>query len=150
MERRAEEVFAHLLDIGDGSMLEGVYSGIENGYFQGEIADAAYRFERQVNNGQRIVVGVNAFTDGNDGAGATLYISEETEEIQLKRLAAVKQRRDDRAVHDALQHVKAVAADPTANTMPALIVAVQALATEGEIVQALEDVFGSYTEKATV
>ena len=150
MERRAEEVFAHLLEIGDGSMLEGVYAGIENGYFQGEIADAAYRFERQVNNGQRIVVGVNAFTDGDAGAGATLYISEETEGIQLKRLAAVKQRRDDRAVHDALQHVKAVAADPTANTMPALIDAVRALATEGEIVQALEDVFGSYTEKATV
>ena len=68
MERRAEEVFAHLLDIGDGSMLEGVYAGIENGYFQGEIADAAYRFERQVNAGQRIVVGVNAFTEGDDGA----------------------------------------------------------------------------------
>jgi methylmalonyl-CoA mutase N-terminal domain/subunit len=150
MERRAEEVFAHLLDIGSGSMLEGVYAGIENGYFQGEIADAAYRFERQVNAGRRIVVGVNAFTDGDDGGGTTLYIPEETEEFQLKRLAAVKQRRDAQAVRDALARVKAVAADPIANTMPALIDAVHALATEGEIVRALEDVFGSYTEKATV
>jgi methylmalonyl-CoA mutase N-terminal domain/subunit len=150
MERRAEEVFAHLLDIGDGSMLEGVYAGIENGYFQGEIADAAYRFERQVNAGTRIVVGVNAFTEGDDGGSPTLYISEETEDIQLKRLAAVKQRRDGRAVHDALERVKSVAADPSANTMPALIQAVQTLATEGEIVRALEDVFGSYVEKATV
>ena len=150
MERRAEEVFAHLLELGDGSMLEGVYAGIENGYFQGEIADAAYRFERQINTGRRIVVGVNAFTEGDDGGGVTLYIPAETEEIQLKRLAAVKHRRDGQAVHDALQHVKAVAADPTANTMPALIDAVQALATEGEIVAALEEVFGSYTEKATV
>jgi methylmalonyl-CoA mutase N-terminal domain/subunit len=149
MERRAEEVFAHLLDIGSGSMLEGVYAGIENGYFQGEIADAAYRFERQVNAGRRIVVGVNAFTDGDDGGGTTLYIPEATEEFQLKRLAAVKQRRDAPAVRDALARVKAVAADPSANTMPALIDAVAALATEGEIVRALEDVFGSYTEKAT-
>jgi methylmalonyl-CoA mutase N-terminal domain/subunit len=79
-----------------------------------------------------------------------LYISEETEDIQLKRLAAVKQRRDGHAVHEALERVKAVAADPAANTMPALIQAVQTLATEGEIVRALEDVFGSYVEKATV
>jgi methylmalonyl-CoA mutase N-terminal domain/subunit len=131
-------------------MLEGVYAGIENGYFQGEIADAAYRFERQVNAGRRIVVGVNAFTDGDGGGGDTLYIPAETEDLQLKRLASVKQSRDNRAVHDALAHVKTVAADPTANTMPALIDAVKAYATEGEIVAALEDVFGSYTEKATV
>ena len=150
MERRAEEVFAHLLEIGSGSVLEGVYAGIDNGYFQGEIADAAYRFERQVNAGRRIVVGVNAFTDGDGGAGETLYIDEATEALQLKRLAAVKQRRDDGAVRDALEHVKAIASDPTANTMPALIDAVNALATEGEIVHALEEVFGSYTEKATV
>jgi methylmalonyl-CoA mutase N-terminal domain/subunit len=150
MERRAEEVFAHLLELGDGSMLEGVYAGIDNGYFQGEIADAAYRFERQINNGRRIVVGVNAFTDGDDRGGDTLYIAAEVEDLQLERLAAVKQRRDSQAVHDALQHVKTVATDPTANTMPALIAAVQALATEGEIVAALEEVFGSYTEKATV
>ena len=150
MERRAEEVFAHLLDIGNGSMLEGVYAGIENGYFQGEIADAAYRFERQVNAGRRIVVGVNAFTEGDDGGGVTLYIPAETEEIQLKRLAAVKQRRDDRAVHDALEQVKVIAADPTTNTMPVLIDAVRALATEGEVVRALGEVFGTYVEKATV
>ncbi len=66
MERRAEEVFAHLIDLGQGSMLEGVYAGIESGYFMGEIADSAYRFEREVNAGRRIVVGVNAFTEGND------------------------------------------------------------------------------------
>jgi methylmalonyl-CoA mutase, N-terminal domain len=150
MERRAEEVFAHLLEIGSGSMLEGVYAGIDNGYFQGEIADAAYRFERQVNAGHRIVVGVNAFTDGDGGGGDTLYIDEATEALQLKRLAAIKQRRNDGAVHEALEHVKAVASDPTANTMPALIDAVNAMATEGEIVHALEEVFGSYTEKATV
>jgi methylmalonyl-CoA mutase N-terminal domain/subunit len=67
MERQAEAVFAHLEDLGGGSILEGVYAGIENGYFVGEIADAAYRFEREVNAGRRVIVGVNDFTDGDDG-----------------------------------------------------------------------------------
>ena len=66
MERQAEEVFAHLDRLGDGSILEGVYAGIDDGYFVSEIAEASYRFEREVNAGDRIIVGVNAFTDGND------------------------------------------------------------------------------------
>jgi methylmalonyl-CoA mutase N-terminal domain/subunit len=150
MERRAEATFAHLLEIGDGSILEGVYQGIEDGWFQQQIADAAYRFEQAVNAGRRIVVGVNAFTDGDDGPPATLYVGPETEELQLKRLAEVKQSRDDDAVRAALDAVRAAAADPTANTMPVLIDAVRALATEGEIVRALEDVFGTYVERAVV
>ena len=64
MERQAEEIFAHLLDLGDGSMLEGVYAGIDEGWFVGEIADAAYRYQREVSAGRRIVVGVNEFTEG--------------------------------------------------------------------------------------
>ena len=59
MERQAEAIFAHLDELGCGSILEGVYAGIDNGYFVGEIADSAYRFEREVNAGRRIVVGVN-------------------------------------------------------------------------------------------
>ena len=65
MERQAEAIFAHLDDLGNGSILEGTFNGIENGYFVGEIADAAYRFEREVNSGRRIIVGVNDFTDGD-------------------------------------------------------------------------------------
>ena len=74
MERQAEAIFDHLLDIGDGSILEGVYAGIDNGYFVGEIADSAYRFEREVNNGNRIIVGVNEFTDGDEGQQNILRI----------------------------------------------------------------------------
>jgi methylmalonyl-CoA mutase, N-terminal domain len=150
LERQAEAMFAHLLELGDGSILEGVYQGIEDGWFQQRIADAAYRYEQEVNAGRRIVVGVNAFTDGGDGPPSTLYVGPETEEIQLKRLADVKQARDDDAVRRALDEVRAVAADPTANTMPALIDAVRVLATEGEIVAALEDVFGTYVERPVV
>src|SRR5438093_4520623 len=65
MERRAEAVFAHLDELGGGSILEGVYAGIENGWFQGEIADAAYQLEKKVNTGQRVIVGVNRFTESD-------------------------------------------------------------------------------------
>ena len=98
IERQAEEVFARLLDVGDGSMLEGVYAGIEDGWFVGEIADAAYRFESGIASGARAVVGVNVGTDGDEGAQQTLYIGPEVEELQLKRLAIVKDRRSSEAV----------------------------------------------------
>ena len=137
-------------ELGDGSMLEGAYAGIDNGYFQGEIADAAYRFEREVNAGRRIVVGVNDFTEGDDSDNETLYIEAEVEEYQLKRLGDVKQKRNAEAVSAALANLVAVASTPDQNTMPAFIDAVKAYATEGEIVDALEGVYGIYTEKAIV
>jgi methylmalonyl-CoA mutase N-terminal domain/subunit len=150
MERRAEEVFAHLDDLGDGSILEGVYLGIDNGFFVGEIADAAYRFERQVNRGQRIVVGVNAHNDGDDHRSGLLRIDQDTEDLQLKRLAEVKQDRSDEAVDTALEQLVADASDPEVNLMPAIIDAVVARATEGEVVHALEGVFGTYVEEPVV
>ncbi len=146
MERQAEEIFAYLEELGDGSMLEGVYRGIEAGWFQGEIADSAYRFEREVNAGRRIVVGVNAFTEGDRGEGNILRIDDAVEELQLKRLAEVKQARDDDAVRAVLDALVAAAREPDVNTMPAMIEAVKAHATEGEIVAALEGVFGTYVE----
>ncbi len=152
MERRAESVFAHLDDLGDGSILEGVYAGIEDGYFVNEIADAAYDFERRVNAGRRIVVGVNDYTEGNDEEGTPplLRIDHAVEEQQLKRLAMVKQARSDDHVRDALAAVTAEAADPGANLMPSIIEAVRVHATEEEIVSALEVEFGRYTESARV
>jgi methylmalonyl-CoA mutase N-terminal domain/subunit len=151
MERRAEEVFAHLDDLGAGSILEGVYAGIDNGYFVGEIADAAYRFEREVNAGDRVIVGVNAFTDGNEDSEKNLLrIDAGTEDLQRKRLAAVKQDRDDTVVTAALDRIRTDAADPTVNLMPAFIDAVRAYATEGEIVDALRSVFGTYTEPPVI
>ncbi len=150
MERQAEAIFAHIDDLGDGSMLEGAYAGVENGYYVGEIADAAYRFEREVNAGRRIVVGVNDFTDGDDSDNDTLYIGPEVEEYQLKRLGGVKQERDGEAVKKSLDDLVAVASTPDQNTMPAFIDAVKAYATEGEIVDALEGVYGTYVEKAVI
>jgi methylmalonyl-CoA mutase N-terminal domain/subunit len=151
LERRAEEVFAHLEDLGGGSILEGVHAGIESGWFAGEIADSAYRYEREVNAGQRIVVGVNAFTDGDDPESRRLLrIGQDTEDLQRKRLATVKQDRDGAVVDVALARVAADAAEPTTNLMPALLGAVRARATLGEVVDALEGVFGTWLETAVV
>ncbi len=150
MERQAEAIFAHLDDIGNGSILEGVYNGIENGYFVGEIAEAAYRFEREVNAGRRIVVGVNEFTDGDDERQELLRIDAQVEEYQLKRLEDVKQKRDSDAVGRALAAVTATAADPEANLMPPILDAVKAYATLEEVVMAMEKEFGIYVEKAIV
>ena len=151
MERQATEVFDHLEQLGDGSLLEGVYAGIDDGWFVGEIADASYRHEREVNAGERIVVGVNEFTEGDDpSARRLLRIGQETEELQRKRLATVRQDRDDGAVASTLARVVADAADSTTNLMPALLEAVRARATVGEVVDALEGVFGTYVERAVV
>ncbi len=151
MERRAEEVFAHLADLGEGSLLEGVYAGIDSGWFAGEIADSAYRYEREVNAGERIVVGVNAFTEGDDPSTRRLLrIGQETEDLQRKRLATVKQDRDDAAVAATLVRVAADAAEPTTNLIPALLDAVRARATVGEVVYTLEAEFGTYVERAVV
>ena len=151
MERQAEAIFAHLDDLGNGSILEGTFNGIENGYFVGEIADAAYRFEREVNSGRRIIVGVNDFTDGDNPEDRNLLrIGAETEEYQLKRLNDVKTKRNQDHVNSALSEITAVASDPTRNLMPAIIAAVKTYATEEEIAHAMEVVFGTYVEKAIV
>ena len=151
MERQAEAVFAHLDELGDGSILEGVYAGIENGYFVGEIADAAYRFEREVNADQRIIVGVNDFLEGNeDDETNLLRIDSTTEELQRKRLEAVKQARDTAAVETSLAAIRTAAEDPTVNLMPPIIDAVKTYATEEEISNAMRDVFGTYVEQAIV
>jgi len=147
MERQAEDLFAHLDELGDGSMLEGAIRGIEENWFQGRIADSAYELERQLNAGRRIVVGVNAFTDGNDEEQIDLLrIGTEDEDRQRKRLDHVRQGRDSDAVAAALERVRTEAADPEINLMPALIDAVTVHATLGEIMATMESEFGRHVE----
>ncbi|MBI2709317.1 MAG: methylmalonyl-CoA mutase [Actinobacteria bacterium] len=147
VERQAEEIFAALDAKGAGSILEGVYASLDDGWFQSAIADSAYELERRVNDGRRVVVGVNRFTEGSDDdALDILRIAAEQEQAQIKRLQAVKADRDGAAVHDALGRLRREAADPEVNLMPALIDAVRTYATEGEIMDALADVFGRHVE----
>ena len=148
IEREATEIFEHLETLGNGSMLEGVYAGIDDGYFQGTIASAAYDLERARNSGRDVIVGVNAFFEGNEEAPPPmLQIGLDIEERQVKRLAEVRAHRSPDAVEFALARVRADAAVPDVNLMPALIEAVQSYATLGEIVDALAGVFGRYVER---
>jgi len=147
MERRAEELFAEIEAMGDGSMLAGAIRGVEEGWYQSAIADSAYELERKLNAGRHVVVGVNAFFEGNEEAPPpTLRIGPEVEEEQRRRLEKVKHERDAAAVERTLARVRADAAVDETNLMPAFLDAVRAYATLGEIVGALADVFGRWVE----
>ena len=151
MERQAEAVFAHLDGIGDGSMLDGVVAGIEANWFQGEIADAAYRFQRGVSDGRRVVVGVNGFTGGNeDTLLPTLQIGPEVEAAQRKRLAEVRRHRSQAAVDAGLARLATDAGVADRNLLPAIFEAVRAQATVGEMVGSLAGVFGRWAEHPVI
>ncbi|MBM3729417.1 MAG: methylmalonyl-CoA mutase [Actinobacteria bacterium] len=151
MERRAEEIFAHLDELGGGSILEGCIRGIEENWFQGRIADSAYELERAFNQGRRTIVGVNKFTEGNEEDNIEiLQITNEDEARQLKRLDLVKGRRSQAAVEAVLAKLAEEAADPEINLMPTLIEAVGRYATLGEIMNTLADVFGRHVEVPTI
>jgi len=150
LERQADVIFARLDEWGRGSMLEGVLAGIESNWFQAEIADAAYSFQRDLATGRKVQVGVNRFVESGDEAVNLLAIGPDVEQAQCKRLAEVRRHRSPGTVDAALARVRQVATDPTANVMPAIIEAVQAYATIGEIMGALADVFGRYVERAAL
>jgi len=147
MEREAEIIFALIGKMGEGSMLEGCIRGIEENWFQGRIADSAYELERSFNSGERIIVGVSDFLEGNDDNElATLRITNEDERKQRSRLEQVRLDRDANQVRAALRRLSHEASDPTLNLMPALIDAAKSYATVGEMMSALADVFGRYVE----
>jgi len=151
MERRAEEIFAYLDELGGGSILEGCIRGIEENWFQGRIADSAYELERAFNQGRRTIVGVNKFTEGNEDDNLEiLQITNEDEARQLKRLDVVKGKRDQAAVDAVLAKLAKEAADPEINLMPTLIEAVGRYATLGEIMNTMADVFGRHVEVPTI
>src|SRR5664279_2219616 len=142
---------AHLDELGDGSILDGVIAGIETNWFQGEIADAAYRFQRKVSADRMVIVGVNGFTGGNeDSELPTLHIGPEVEEAQRKRLAEVKRHRSGAAVEAALVRLVDDAGHSDSNLMPAIFEAVRAYATAGEMVNALAGAFGRWEEHAVI
>jgi methylmalonyl-CoA mutase N-terminal domain/subunit len=151
MERQAEELFAHIDQLGGGSMLEGCIAGIEENWFQGRIADSAYELERALNEGRRMVVGVTRFTEGNEEDQLPLLqITNEDEARQLKRLDEVRATRNQSAVDEALARLRAEAADPEVNLMPTLIEAVSVYATLGEVMGAMGTVFGRHVEVPTI
>ena len=150
IEREAEQIFSRIDEKGSGSMLDGVVNGIEEGWFQAEIADSAFAFQRKVSTEQFVLVGVSRYTDGDDAQPPILYIDPAVEADQLDRLRSLRRERDADAVRAAVDRLTREAADPTVNLMPALIDAGRARVTVGEVTGALEGVFGTWTEKAGV
>ncbi|MDQ6856404.1 MAG: methylmalonyl-CoA mutase family protein [Candidatus Dormibacteraeota bacterium] len=140
MEQAVEEYFQAIEERG------GIVEAIADGFPQREIADAAFRYQSQLDSGERIIVGVNAFTELVAGDSPdVLVIDVDVEREQADRLAQLRANRDGTSVATRLDALKEVAAG-TENTMPAIIDAVRARATEGEIVAALREVFGVYHE----
>jgi methylmalonyl-CoA mutase N-terminal domain/subunit len=140
MEQAAEDYFSALDEHG------GIVNAIADGYPQREIAEAAFRYQSQLDSGERIIVGVNAFGETADGQTPdVLVIDIDVEREQAERLKNLRESRDNTSVATRLDALKEVAAGSD-NTMPAIIDAVRARATEGEIVAALREVFGVYRE----
>jgi methylmalonyl-CoA mutase N-terminal domain/subunit len=141
LERQAYEYFAKLDELG------GMVEAVKQGFPQREIADAAFRFQEEVERGARRIVGVNGYTEGNDRDDTQLLrIDPGLERKQIGRLESSRARRDGARAQAALADLKAQAAREDANLMPPLIAAARARCSEGEIVEALQEVFGTYTE----
>ncbi len=126
----------------------GMIPAIEQGYPQSEIANSSYQFQRAVETGERIIVGVNAF-ESEDQPIELLQIDRSAEEHQRKKLRALRERRSTNEVQRALDALRR-AAEGTQNTMPLILDAVRAYATLGEICDALRSVFGTYQETSHI
>jgi methylmalonyl-CoA mutase N-terminal domain/subunit len=127
----------------------GMVAAVEQGYPQREIAEAAFRFQHQLESGERVIVGVNAFEQDVDPTPPNLLrIDAQVEVDQVAALRRLREQRDGVSVANRLQALGEVAAG-TGNTMPAIIDCVRARCTEGEIIATLEEVFGTYREVPT-
>jgi methylmalonyl-CoA mutase, N-terminal domain len=145
MERQAEAYFDQIAEYG------GVIEAIEAGFFQREIAEASYRYQRSIETRDRIIVGVNAFAhDESDETFDLLKITEETELAQASAVQSVRGNREAAAVDRTLERLQAACRDSKDNLMPHIIDCVNAYCTEGEIVESMAAVYGRYIERAVV
>ena len=139
MERAAYEYFARIDELG------GMVEAIKQSFPQREIADASFRYQEEVRDRKRIVVGVNDYRLDDEDETPILRIDPALERKQVGRLEATRSRRDSAAVERALADLKR-AADGDSNLMPFFVEAARARASEGEMIAALQEVFGTYTE----
>jgi methylmalonyl-CoA mutase N-terminal domain/subunit len=140
MERRAYDYFKTIDELG------GMVAAVKRNYPQREIADAAFTLQQEIDSAERIVVGVNRYVNADEQPIPTLRIDPGLERKQIGRLQAARARRDGAAVEAALATLRADAAHPDRNLMDPLLACARAHASEGEIVQSLQQVFGDYTE----
>ncbi|MFL7870212.1 MAG: methylmalonyl-CoA mutase [Anaerolineales bacterium] len=139
IEAQAHDYFRRIEELG------GVLPAIEKGFFQSEISDAAYRYQREIDEGIRKIVGVNAYAEDKPLSVPLLEMDPQGYERQVARLAEVRRTRDNGRVGQTLDKLR-IACQGTENSMPYIMEAVHAYATLGEIVQVMKDVFGTYEE----
>jgi methylmalonyl-CoA mutase N-terminal domain/subunit len=139
MEKDAYEYFARIDELG------GMVEAIKQNFPQREIADASFQYQQEVDSRQRIVVGVNDYVHEDENPTPILRIDPALERKQKGRVEATKTKRDSTEVERTLDELRAAAATE-ANLMPAIMDCARARVSEGEMVEALQSVFGSYTE----
>jgi methylmalonyl-CoA mutase N-terminal domain/subunit len=139
IEAKARTYFERIDELG------GVIPAIEAGFFQREISEAAYRYQRELDSGERFIVGVNAYKGEKDFSIPLLEMDPEGYQRQSVRLAKIRKSRDNGAVGQALDRLR-IAAQGTENQMPFILDAVRRYATLGEIVAVMKEVFGIYEE----
>jgi methylmalonyl-CoA mutase, N-terminal domain len=142
-DRMEELCYAYFAKI---DQLGGMVEAVKRGYPQREIADAAFTLQRAIDSGQRIVVGVNDYLEGDEAHTPILRIDPALERKQVERLRAAKANRGAAAVQASLAELSA-AAEQKRNLMPLLIDAARVHASEGELVQSLQEVWGDYREQ---
>jgi methylmalonyl-CoA mutase N-terminal domain/subunit len=142
MEKAAEEYFRQIDEMG------GMIAAIEKGFPQSEIANASYQYQRAVEAGEKLVVGVNAFQSGDQPIDL-LQIDHTAEDQQRQKLLNLRAQRHNARVRNSLDALRR-AAEGSGNTMPFILDAVRAYATLGEICDALREVFGAYQETACI
>jgi methylmalonyl-CoA mutase, N-terminal domain len=140
LETEAYEYFDRIRELG------GVVAAIKDNFFQREIAEASFRYQSEVESGQRVVVGVNRYEDPDENDIEILHIDEALERKQVERVRALRARRDSGPVESAIARLKEDAATEDTNLMPAIIDASKAYVTMGEMCEALRDVWGIWRE----
>jgi methylmalonyl-CoA mutase, N-terminal domain len=140
LEAEAYDYFGRIRELG------GVIAAIKENFFQREIADASFRYQTEVESGQRVIVGVNRYEDPDEKEIEILAIDRALEQKQVDRVQALRARRDSAAVEESLARLKRDAAEDGINLMPAIIDASKAYVTMGEMCDALRDVWGTWRE----
>jgi methylmalonyl-CoA mutase, N-terminal domain len=140
LERQAYEYFERIDELG------GVVAAIEQNFFQREIAEASFRYQQEVERGERVIVGVNRFVASGETEPPILRIDPKLEPEQIERVRTLRAGRDSGAVEAALARLKADAALPDRNLMPVIVDAAKADVTMGEMCDALREVWGVWRE----
>ncbi|HOB86678.1 MAG TPA: methylmalonyl-CoA mutase family protein [Bacillota bacterium] len=145
-DRMEQEILAYIQRI---DQMGGAVAAIEQGYMQQEIQESAYRYQKEIESGERVVIGVNRFTEAGEQPVELLKVDPAVGERQINRLKEVRRRRDQRRVAETLQQLRK-AAQSSDNLMPYILEAVKAYATMGEICGVLREVFGEYRPQVAV